>query len=48
MYKKYLDDGFTGSRVLFGKKLLKMGIIVSTKKVNGKVVSVYVGITDDL
>ena len=48
MYKKYLDDGFTGSRILFGKKLFKMGIIVSTKKVNGKAVNVYVGITDDL
>lgn len=48
MYKKYLDDGFTGSRILFGKKLFKMGIIVSQKKINGKCNNVYVGITDDI
>ena len=47
IYKKYLDDGFSGSSVLFGKKLKKMGIIVGNRKINNKSVNVYVGITDN-
>ena len=39
-------DGMTGSKILMGKKLLKMGIIVSKKLINGRCLNVYVGITD--
>jgi hypothetical protein len=48
VYNKYLADGLTGSRILVGKKLIKMGIISSTKKVNGKSLNVYVGMTDNV
>ena len=48
LYKKHLDDGFNGSNVIFGKKLRKMGIIVATKKINGRSSNVFIGITDNL
>lgn len=47
MYKTYLESGYSGSNILFGKKLFKIGIISSVKKINGRSNNVYVGITDN-
>ena len=48
VYNKYLADGLTGSKILVVKKLMKMGIITGNKKMNGKSLNVYVGMTDSV
>ena len=47
MYKKYLDDGYNSSNIILGKKLRKLGIIVSTKKIGSRSCNVFIGITDN-
>ena len=48
VYKTYLSNGFLGSKISLGKKLINIGIISSTKYINGLTVYVYVGITDKI
>ncbi len=48
IYSSYLYDGMLGSKILLGKKLKKMGIIVGNKNTNSRSVNVYIGISDNI
>ena len=44
MYQKYMQSGNLDSKINFGKMLSKLGCVKGTKKINGKMTVVYVGI----